>query len=293
MVNLNAETGIKCGYLGPPGTFSQEAGLKSFADKDLIPLKSINQIVDYLKEDKINLGIIPVENSLEGSVNLSMDLLFKESCLQVIGEIIVPIRHFLLASPGIKISDIKRLYSHSQAIGQSNIFINKYLADAKIFFTESTALAAELIAGSNEKAMIGSKRVATIYNLEILAEDIQDYSSNYTRFLIIRNSDNTYIHNNRRIDGEYKTSLVCTPTVNQAGVLHKILGEFSKEGINLTRIESRPTKKQLGEYLFYIDFDGHSSDPEVVRALAEIQKLCGVFKMIGSYLKARVSEGSE
>lgn len=280
-------TDIKCGYLGPPGTFSQEAGLKYFGkEQNLIPLKSINQIVDQLKATRIDVGIIPVENSLEGSVNLSMDLLFKESCLEIIGEVIVPIRHFLLAPSGVKIDDIKQLFSHSQAIGQANLFINKHLPEVKISFTESTALAAELIQGSKDKAMIGSKRVSSIYDLDILAEDIQDYYHNYTRFLIITNKHNDISHPTSA--DEYKTSIICAPSVNQAGVLYDILGEFAREKINLTRVESRPTKKQLGEYLFYIDFEGHRDDPGVIRALTGVRQKCGVFKILGSYVKAKI-----
>ncbi len=278
---------IKCGYLGPPGTFSEEAALKYFKEgAELIPCNSFNQIFDKVQSGEVDRGIIPIENSLEGPVNLCMDLLFTNSFAVIINELIIPVRHYLIGLPGTKINNIKRLYSITQVIGQSNLFIKQNLPDVEINLTGSSAMAAKLI-DDHDKAMIGSARIRTLYNLEILAENVQDNSNNYTRFFIVGNKLDIG-KQMKEEEKEYKTSVICAPEINESGALYNILGELAREKVNLTRIESRPTKRMLGEYLFYIDFEGHVDDPNIIKALQGVEKHSAFFKILGSYQKGDI-----
>ncbi len=276
------------GYLGPEGTFSEQAALKYFSSEDkLISLRSFNQIFEKLQTGEIVRGVIPIENSLEGAVKLCMDLLYSSSYVVVVDEIILPIKHFLMASPGTSLNKIEEIHSISQIIGQTNSYINDNFPDAVINYTGSSAQAAEIVKGKLGKAMIGSKRISELYGLDILAEDIQDMSNNYTRFFVIANKLDVK-DEFPDMDKEYKTSIICAPEVNEAGVLYNILNEFKREDINLTRIESRPTKRQLGEYVFYIDMDGHQKNRHVRVALEGIEKKSVFFKILGSYVKGKI-----
>lgn len=273
------------GYLGPRGTFSEEAAMLYCNEEDeLVPLPSFNEIFESLKTGEITKGVIPVENSLEGSVNLCMDLLYTSSFVEVVGEIVLPVKQYLMAPRGMKIRDIEELYSISQVIGQSSNYINEYLPDAEIYYTASSAQAAEFVKEEEGRALIGSRRLSELYDLEILAEEIQDGSNNYTRFFVIANQldvENGF----PELDKEYKTSIICAPIVNKAGVLYSILGDFKREEINLTRIESRPSKRQLGEYIFYIDMEGHQKNRHVRIALEGVKQKSSFFRILGSYVR--------
>ncbi|MFP4660687.1 MAG: prephenate dehydratase [Halanaerobiales bacterium] len=276
------------GYLGPAGTFSEEAALQYFKSGDkLLPLRSFNQIFEKLQTGEIIRGVIPIENSLEGAVKLCMDLLYSSSYIVVVDEIILPVKHYLMAEPGTELKDIEEIYSISQIIGQTNNFISENLSEAVINYTGSSAQAAQLVQGQPAKAMIGSKRVSEIYGLDILAEEIQDMSNNYTRFFVLANKLDIR-DEFPEMDEEYKTSIICAPEINESGVLYNILAEFKRENINLTRIESRPTKRQLGEYIFYIDLEGHQKNRHVRVALEGIEKKSVFFKILGSYVKGEM-----
>ncbi len=281
----------KYGYLGPQGTFSEMAVRKYCKREDeTIPFDTIREIVKNVKNNEISSGIIPLENSLEGSVNLSMDLLFKESDIKIIAEVILPIEHYLLSPPGVRIKDIEEIFSHRQAIAQSGDYIYSHLPEVKITYTESTAAAAEFVVGSKKKAMIGSRRISELYNLDILAENVEGDLENYTRFVVIGDLKKESGEFKEEIieSYDYKTSIICTPDVNRPGVLHEMLGEFANRGIDLTRIESRPTKKRLGEYLFFIDLEGHRKQPKLAKALDEVRKKSGLFKILGSYEQGNI-----
>lgn len=273
------------GFLGPRGTFSEEAAMLYCNEEDeLVPLPSFNEIFESLKTGEITKGVIPVENSLEGSVNLCIDLLYTSSFVEVVGEIVLPVKQYLMAPRGMKIRDIEELYSISQVIGQSSNYINEYLPDAEIYYTASSAQAAEFVKEEEGRALIGSRRLSELYDLEILAEEIQDGSNNYTRFFVIANQldvENGF----PELDKEYKTSIICAPIVNKAGVLYSILGDFKREEINLTRIESRPSKRQLGEYIFYIDMEGHQKNRHVRIALEGVKQKSSFFRILGSYVR--------
>ncbi len=269
-------------YLGPPGTFCEMALLKYCDKKDKkIPFSTVEEIAKKVNDNKIERGVLPLENSLEGAVNNTHSVLLEMENIQVIAEIVIPIVHNLLAVPGMKITDITKVLSHPMAIKQSGTFIRNHLSDKDIVYTNSTARAAEIVNENKNYAMIGSSRSGEKYGLEILVHDIQDYANNYTRFFVIT-------HNSRKFpqkEGDYKTSIICTPKVNKPGVLCTILAEFADRGIDLTRIESRPTKKKLGEYIFYIDIAGHSEENKTGEALANVECISRVFKNLGSYQK--------
>ena len=278
------------GYLGPPGTYSEMALLKNCGDNcQRRSFKSIRKIVNGVKKGEISSGLLPLENSLEGSVNLSMDLLFKEEGFEITEEVILPIEHCLMVSPGVKMQDINEVLSHRQAIAQAGDFVEEALPGAEIIYTESTAAAAGEVEGSKIRAMIGAERISELYDLRILARDIVNGMENFTRFVLIEHKSlsgqdkhlKSSIHNR-----DYKTSLICAPKKNRPGILYEILGEFAGRSIDLTRIESRPTKKKLGEYLFFIDIEGHRVDEKTSKALKGVKEKCGLFKILGSYQKA-------
>ena len=274
----------KCGYLGPRGTFSEMAALKycDLCDK-IIPYKTIREVVENVRKGELEKGIIPLENSQEGSVKISLDLLFSNSGLTIINEVIIPIELYLLAPPGVSMADITDIYSHPQALGQSGDFVYKHLPEAELHYTESTASAAEKVLENGSKAMIGSRRISDIYPLQILAENVEGDLSNHTRFIVVSLKARSEETGNYAPDLDFKTSIICAPEVNRPGVLYQILGEFAGRNIDLTRIESRPTKKKLGEYLFYIDLAGHLAEEKLTVALKQVRKKCGLFKILGSY----------
>jgi len=277
-------------YLGPPGTFSEQA-ISAYCSRyggNTKNFDSIRDIVEAVSRDKVDLGLLPLENSLEGSVNLSLDLIYQHSELKLYREIVLPIAHYLLAAPGVKKEDIEKIYSHPQAIAQSGEYLNENFKDVKIVYTESTAAAADEALKDPKRAVIGSIRLADIYELEILAENLQGDLPNSTRFVLAAKKDRDFSgreHLGENGRSEFKTSLICAPEVNEAGVLYSILGEFAKKGIDLTRIESRPTRQRLGEYLFYIDLKGSSEDPLLKEALSSVKAMSGYFRLLGSYPK--------
>jgi len=282
----------KYGYLGPEGTFSEMCALKcrSSCDK-IIPYETIRKVVEKVEQKEIERGIIPLENSQEGSVNLSLDLLLKKTSLKIIGEVIIPIEHYLMAPSGISLDDIEEIYSHPQAIAQSRDFINQKLPKVDLNYTDSTASAVEKIFDNGNKAMIGSKRVKEIYNLGVLAKNVEGDLENYTRFIIIAREEEK-VDFKKDLDNEiYKTSIVCTPEKNRPGILYDLLGEFANRNIDLTKIESRPTKKQFGEYLFYMDFTGnyYASD-KINQALAGVKEKSRLFRVLGCYPKEEIKK---
>ncbi len=281
---------LEYGYLGPPGTFSEEA-ISIYCKKhggETKDFSSIRDIVEALKNDRVELGLLPLENSLEGSVNLSLDLLYQHSELKLYKEIILPISHYLLAQKGVTKRDIDEIYSHPQAIAQSGNYLAKEFKDARIIYTDSTAAAAKKALKSRNRAAVGSVRLADIYELEIIAKNLQGDLPNSTRFVLAAKKDKDFSENKHLgefAESDFKTSIICAPEVNEAGILYKMLGKFAAENIDLTRIESRPSRQQLGEYIFYIDLRGSINDENLSSALAEVKKMSSYFRLLGSYTK--------
>ena len=272
------------GYLGPKGTFSEEAALKyaqQVEDKlELVEYPTIDQVVEALLNQEINQGIVPLENSLEGGVSITLDLLATSQGIIIQRELICPVVHYLVALPGVNLAGIKELYSHPQVFSQCREYLHRHLCHAEIIHWHSTAAAAEVASNSKDKAAIASKRAAHLFNLEILGADIQDGNGNVnqTRFVVLGREEQS-------ATGEDKTSLVIS-IKDAPGSLYSILGAFAKRNINLTRIESRPARKNLGDYLFFIDLEGHRNENHISEALNELESHIVFKKMLGSYPKA-------
>ncbi len=269
------------GYLGPPGTFSEEAAMIYCADLPFVlkEYPTIDKVIEAVERKEVTLGIVPVENSLEGSVNLTLDILSGitgVTKIQIWGEMIHKIRHYLMAHPGQKLSNIKEIYSHQQAFAQCRLFLEKTLPGAARINMSSTVEAAKLVSNNINKAIIGSVRASQLYRLDVLQGGIEDdQESNYTRFLLLGLDD-------APLTGNDKTSLVIG-LPHKAGSLHAALGVFAQFGINLTKIESRPIRGNFGQYIFFLDIEGHRKETDVITALKELTKTTLFIKILGSY----------
>lgn len=232
--------------------------------------------MESVENGETKYGIVPIENSIEGPVGITLDSLAHKFNLNIVDEIIIPINQNLIVNPGTSMDDIEDVYSHSQAIAQCQEFISKN--NIQPHYAVSTASAAKSIIGDKSKAAIGNAKTVELYDLEILKANIQDTDNNETRFVVLSKE-------NRDITGEDKTSIIFSIYEDKPGGLYKILGIFQKENINLTKIESRPSKKGLGKYLFFVDFEGHKDDEIVQEILSEISKNTYFLKVLGSYPK--------
>ncbi len=265
--------GMIIGLLGPEGTYSEKAARQLNVKARLKFFDDLEDVIGSVLTRDVDCGVAPIENSLEGSIGITMDAL-KEYDINIIGEVIIPIRHCLLSKGHME--DIEVILSHSQALAQCRKFIRQHFRDIKIQTTGSTSHAAKLTSEFPEMAAIASRESAQKYGLDILADDIQDYKENYTRFVVLGN-------NIPEPTGHDKTSIIIHLGHDRPGALHDLLGEFVSGNINLTKIESRPSKLGLGDYLFYIDMEGHRSDRNISVALNNIEKIVDWVKIIGSY----------
>jgi len=275
---------IKIGYLGPKGTFTEEAmemwikrqkhdTINQYTRTEYC---SIQKLMHASGEGELDEAVVPVENSLEGSVNVTIDLLIHEVDVRVKGELILPIRQNLLAKENVIPEDVEEVYSHPQALYQSQKFIRGRLPKAKTRETLSTAEAARIVAeGGKKAAAVGSRRLAEIYGLKVLAEDIQGCKNNMTRFYVLSSKDGSRT-------GRDKTAVVFS-TENKPGTLFNSLRVFAEENLNLTKIESRPSKRILGEYIFFIEVEGHRQDGVLKQALEKLKQYTGFIKLLGSY----------
>jgi prephenate dehydratase len=277
----------KIGYLGPPGTFCEMAVQKHFAKEAcaLVSYPSIPAVFSAVFSAEVDLGVVPIENSNEGTVNQTLDLLAYEYDLQITGEIILPVQQNLLALPGVTQTAVTAILSHPQALAQCRKYLAEYLPTAELVEVSSTAEAASRVAESGKPwAAIGTAGAAQAYGLDILVATINDQSNNETRFVLLSKDEVDCAE-------DCKTSLLIN-VLNQPGALLHALKEFSLRGINLTKIESRPAKTKIGEYLFFIDLDGHFQEPKIADALTEINKLAQPpIKVLGSYPTASGRSG--
>lgn len=265
------------GTLGPEGSFSEKAAKQWNGRAELRYYDDILDTVDALLRNEVDCSIVPIENSLEGSITLTLDLLMEQE-LKIVGEVIVQVKHCLLSKG--KLSDLKILMSIPQALSQCKKYIKKNFKNIEVRSTLSTSHAAKLASESKQIAAIASRESARIYGLEILDEDIQDANENFTRFIVIGRTAPP-------ATGNDKTSIIVYLEKNRPGALYEILGEFANKGIDLTKIESRPTKKVLGDYLFYIDLKGHIKDRIIKDALENVKSKVGMLKILGSYPAAK------
>lgn len=272
----------KVGFLGPRGTFSQEAVRKYLEHLTVKCIThdytTIRDILFAVEMGEINEALVPVENSLEGPVNETLDMIATEVNLKIKAEIIIAIRQNLLVKEGSCLEDIKYIISHPQSIGQCRKYISNNFPKAEIKLIYSTAGAAEIVAlGEGDSAAIGSVIAADVYSLEIFAKDIQDGDNNFTRFAVVSKDDSYRT-------GLDKTSIVFS-TEDKPGSLYRVLDIFNLWDINMTKIESRPAKKQLGSYIFFVDIEGHRDDDDVRDALTMVKRKTSFYKFLGSYPK--------
>ncbi len=288
----------KIGYLGPCGTFCELAvqGYTHGKTYEKVPFPTIEAVFTSVDSGEIDVGVLPMENSCEGAVNQTFDLLAYgfppvsegESNsvydIRIIGEIILPIKHSILTRPDTQIEDINRIISHSQALAQCREYLTKKFPQVELVEVSSTAEAVRQVAQARKPwAAIAMVDAAAKYGLNILEQDINDYLNNETRFIVISKVEH-------ECEIECKTSLLVN-VANQPGALYQVLKEFSLRGINLTKIESRPAKTKMGEYLFFIDIDGHYMEPKISDALNEIKTITQPPKVLGSYPAANQNTG--
>ncbi|WP_022852250.1 prephenate dehydratase [Limisalsivibrio acetivorans] len=274
--SLSLEEVQKVGYLGPEGTFTNLAAIKNFGlSAELVPVRSIPEVFDSVERGRLDYGIIPIENSLEGVVNHTLDM-FVDSSLRICGEVFIEVSHHLMSQSG-KIKDIKKIYSHSHAIAQCRKWLGENLNDIPVYEVNSTAKAAEMAANDPECAAIASEMAEMLYNLRIVERSIEDSSNNFTRFLIIGDFD-------PQATGNDKTSIVFS-VAHQPGALYTALHEFAEHNISMTKIESRPSRKKAWEYVFYVDIDGHKDEEPVKGVLANFNTNVQYMKVLGSYPK--------
>lgn len=287
---------MKVGYLGPEGTFSEEAG-KIYAQKisgrvQMIPFSTIHNLLYAADRRKIDEAVVPIENSIEGTIGIVPDMLVKDVNLMIRQEIILPVYHYLIAQKGVKLKDITDVISHPQPIDQCRDFLSKKLPRAKMHLAFSTSDAARQVATSlGERiiahgeikgpvfAAIGSRALAQLYGLQVVARKI-NAKENQTRFVVLAKTD----HKKTKKD---KTSIVFSVASDRPGGLHGVLSEFAFRHINLTKIESRPSKRALGDYYFFADLQGHREERVVAEALSKIKKRAAFLKLLGSYPRAK------
>ena len=267
----------KVAFQGERGAFSEDAVITFFGDVELLPSRYIADVFEAVLRDNVDFGVVPVENSQAGSINDTYDLLLSYP-LNIFGEIHLRISHYLMALPGESLDGIKVIYSHPQALAQCEEFLRKLKAE--IVPTYDTAGSAKRIkeAGLKGCAAVASKRAAQIYGLEVLAEKIETNANNYTRFFVLSKKKAEPALKN-------KTSLVFS-TKNIPGALYACLGAFATRDINLTKLESRPSRDKPWEYIFYVDFEGHVDDKVRQEALKELKKKTKFIKILGSYPRA-------
>jgi prephenate dehydratase len=268
---------MRVSFQGEPGAYSEAAVLAYYPNQDIVsvPCESFEDVFASVENGKSDLGFVPIENSLAGSIHQNYDLLLKNS-LWVIGEYQLRIQHCLIAKPGVHITEIRRIISHPQALAQCDGYLHQ-MPDVRVEPAYDTAGSVKIIHESGDQltAAIASRRAADIYSMNVLAENIEDNPQNFTRFLVISNQAVIAARN-------AKTSIVFS-VHNLPGSLFKALSVFALRDIDLTKIESRPLIGSPWEYLFYIDFIGSTQDQTVMRALNHLQEYAKTLRVLGSY----------
>lgn len=263
-------------YLGPEASFCYLAAQSHFGTSaHYYSQTKVSEVFDEVEKGRIAWGVVPVENSLEGPVKTTLDKLLLTP-LNIRAEIFLRVSHCLISSSK-KMEEIKRVYSHPQALAQCQNWLRKNLPHAPLIEVDSTVAAAQQLLEDQEGAAIGSALAAATYGLTIITEGIEDNPSNTTRFFVIGRGYST-------ATGNDKTSILFA-TSHVPGALYQILEPFAREGVNLTRIESYPMKDKIGKYLFFVDFDGHSNESKIKKCLTNLEESTTLFKILGSYPK--------
>jgi prephenate dehydratase len=271
---------VRTGFLGPHGTFAEEALLTQadLAAGESVPFRDVPHVITAVERGEVDVGLVPIENSIEGSITVTLDTLAFDTKLLVQREVDLPVSLHLCAPKGTKLRDITTVVSHPNPLGQTRMWMAKHLPDAVTVAANSTAEAARQVARSRRKGMasIGTREGAANAGLQILASDIEDHPENQTRFVLVG-------YGVPAPTGHDKTSVVCFQRQDRPGSLLAILQEFAARAINITKLESRPTKRDLGDYCFFIDFEGHVDDELVADALRSLAAKQAKVKFLGSY----------
>ena len=264
-------------YLGPAGTFTEQAVHLYKPDAVLHSFTSIHGVALAVVSGISDEGVVPIENSLQGSVNETLDILISERQLFIRRELVLPIEHCLLIMPDTRVADIEVVYSHPQALGQCREFLERCFPKAQLVASLSTSAAvADMKESNHASASIAPYGAAELNDVRVLAKNIQDNDSNVTRFVVLADRDS-------QPTGWDKTSLCFSFAEDKPGLLYEAFGEFVRRDVNLAKVESRPSKHHLGEYIFLVDVDGHREEPDVKEAIDALKKRCSMFRVFGSY----------
>lgn len=271
---LNLEEGIKVAYLGPPSTYTHIAAIKELGNSaTYIPYETISDIFLAVEKKWVTYGVVPIENSTEGIISYTLDM-FTDSDLKICSEIMLDIHHCLLSNSKT-ISEIKKIFSHKQPFAQCKVFIKENLPNAELIEVSATTKGVELALKTKDSGAIASELAAETYTIPILIKDIEDVKDNRTRFLVISEKYSPK-------SGKDKTSIMFS-IKDEPGSLYKMLYPFAKASINLTKIESRPTRRKAWEYIFFVDMEGHIEDKRIKSAIDSLQRKCIFMKHLGSY----------
>jgi chorismate mutase/prephenate dehydratase len=272
--SLALESLLKIAYFGQAGSNTHIAALQKFGSSSkYIPGVTLKDVFMEVERERAHYGVVPIENSTEGVIFHTLDI-FIESDLRICSEIFMPISNTLMSKSG-DISKVRRVYSHPQPLGQCRIWLEANLPGVKVIESPSTSRAAQIAAGDNHAAAIASDLAAKLYHLRPIARRIEDMQDNYTRFLVIGKT-------NAERTGKDKTSIMVS-IKDKVGALYTLLKPFEKHGLNLTSIESRPSRKKAWDYYFFIDFQGHIDDGKTQKVIREIEKASLTVKVLGSY----------
>jgi len=277
---LALEQPTKVAFLGPDGSYTQSAALKQFGHSaNTIPVSAIDEVFREVESDNADYGVVPVENSTEGMVNHSMDM-FINSPLRICGEVQLRVHHHFLSNE-VDLASVKRIYSHQQSFAQCREWLNLNMPLVERIVINSNSEAARLASEEKGAAAIAGSIAGEIYKLDSLAKNIEDNSDNTTRFLVVSKIETG-------ASGSDKTSLLLS-TPNKPGALYSLLEPLQRNDVSMTRVESRPSKQGVWEYVFFVDVEGHTSDANVLKALSEIEESAAMYKVLGSYPKAVIS----
>jgi prephenate dehydratase len=274
-------------YAGEPGAFAEDAVLAAFGDVDRRPLGSFREVFEAVTRGGADAGVVPIENVINGTVRENYDLLLEHE-LQIVGEVVVPVRLCLAALPGQGVEEIERVYSHIQALGQSEAFLRS--RNWQLLTTYNTAGAGKAIADRGERgaAAVLSPRAAALFGLEVLADEIGDLPGNRTRFVVLARHDAGDAGPVGGLDAPRRTTLVLAVR-NEPGTLLAVLKVFAEHGLNMSKLESRPSRERAWEYVFWVDLDADDSDQATQAALNALVPVTTILRVLGSYPKGEAS----
>jgi prephenate dehydratase len=274
----------RAAYLGPAGTNTEVAALRLYDGIELVPMPAIPAVARAVQAGDVDGGVVPIENSLQGSVTDTVDELIHDAGIAVCAEIVLPIEHCLMVKEGLERAAIRVIYSHPQSLGQCRRYLERSFPGARTEAALSNAEAVAIALRTPEAAAIGPARAAEIYGAQILERGIEDSTVNKTRFIVLAAEG-------AAPTGDDKTSIAFAVAHDRPGTLVSVLHEFSDRGINMTKIESRPSREELGVYIFLVDIEGHRDEPMVAQALAAVKEQAAFFKVFGSYPAWREDPG--